>query len=400
MTTASLKRSADSHAALIAVLLVMALSLLVQHDVDTRRTLLFLTGVGLGVTLLHAAFGFTGGWRRLYLTGEGRVVRAQILLLALTSLLFFPLLGDVFPGLSVNGATGIFGVAVLVGAFMFGIGMQLAGGCGSGTLFTVGGGNVGMLIVLIFFILGSFVATAHVGWWWALPNIGKPTLIAKLGWLPALLLQMVVFALLYAIVRHYERKRRGRVATLQEKEDNRPVLDRLIFGNWPLWWAVVGIAVLNLVTLLLSGHPWTITFAFGLWGAKIFTALGGDVSNWDYWSGGYAARALASSVLADETSLMDFGIILGAMLAAALAGKYAPDRHIDRKRIMLAIAGGFLMGYGARLAFGCNIGGMMAGIVSGSLHGWLWLLAGFTGSLFGLRMRAWLGVDRPRGKQA
>jgi uncharacterized membrane protein YedE/YeeE len=29
---------------------------------------------------------------------------------------------------------------MVFGAFLFGIGMQLAGGCASGTLFTVGGG--------------------------------------------------------------------------------------------------------------------------------------------------------------------------------------------------------------------------------------------------------------------
>ena len=400
MSSVSLSRPADSHVATVAVLAILAISLLVENDVGNRHALLFLTGVGLGIVLLHAAFGFTGGWRRLYLSGESRVVRAQILLIALTSLLFFPLLGGVVPGLGVNSASGLFGVTVLVGAFLFGIGMQLAGGCGSGTLFTVGGGNVGMLLALIFFIVGSFVATAHVGWWYSLPNVGKPSLIQWLGWLPALLLQLFVFAVLYLVAGYYERRRRGSVAALRQRELERPVLDRLIFGNWPLWWAVVGIALLNLVTLLLSGHPWTITFAFGLWGAKIFTALGGDVSGWEYWSSGYAARALESSVLADETSLMDFGIILGAMLAAALAGRYAPEKHLDGRRVLLAISGGFLMGYGARLAFGCNIGGMMAGIVSGSLHGWLWLLAGFTGSLLGLRLRAWLGVDRPREKQA
>ena len=30
------------------------------------------------------------------------------------------------------------------------------------------------------------------------------------------------------------------------------------------------------------------------------------------------------------------------------------------------------MGYGARIAFGCNIGAYFGGIASFSLHGWLW----------------------------
>jgi uncharacterized membrane protein YedE/YeeE len=175
-------------------------------------------------------------------------------------------------------------------------------------------------------------------------------------------------------------------------------VERLIFGPWPLWWGVVGLAALNLLTLLIAGHPWTITFAFALWGAKIWNALGGDVASWSFWSSGYQAQALQQSVLADTTSLMDFGVILGAVLAAALAGRFAPDAKWKRFDVLTAVAGGLLMGYGARLAFGCNIGGMLAGIVSGSLHGWLWLLAGFAGAVVGVRLRILLKLDPPVGK--
>ncbi|WP_155718035.1 YeeE/YedE thiosulfate transporter family protein, partial [Pseudomonas fluorescens] len=62
------------------------------------------------------------------------------------------------------------GVSVVFGAFIFGIGMQLGGGCASGTLFTVGGGNARMLVTLLFFICGSLIATHHVDWWFALPS--------------------------------------------------------------------------------------------------------------------------------------------------------------------------------------------------------------------------------------
>jgi hypothetical protein len=160
---------------------------------------------------------------------------------------------------------------------------------------------------------------------------------------------------------------------------------------------VLGLALFSLLTLLVAGHPWSITFAFGLWGAKLWTALGGDLSSWVYWSGGYPARALESSVLADVTSVMDFGIILGALLAAALAGSFAPAKKIRWNLIAASVLGGLLLGYGARLAFGCNIGGMFAGLASGSLHGWLWLVAGFGGSIAGVYLRIFIGMDKPPG---
>ena len=103
------------------------------------------------------------------------------------------------------------------------------------------------------------------------------------------------------------------------------------------------------------------------------------------------------SVLADATSVMDFGILLGALLAAGLSGSFAPADRVRGLDVLTAVVGGLLLGYGARLAFGCNIGGLLAGIASGSVHGWLWLVAGFAGTMLGVRLRILLGVDPPVG---
>ncbi len=387
----------DRPVALLSVLGLLALSLFLQHEFALRQAVLFLIGIGLGVTLLHAAFGFTGGWRNLIRERQGAGVRAQLLLLALTSLLFFPLLGGVLPGLKVAAALGPVGISVLAGAFLFGVGMQLGGGCGSGTLFTVGGGHVRMLITLSFFIVGATLGSAHLHWWTALPSLGAVSLIRSFGWLPALVLQLLVLAGLYAWVRRLEQRRHGVVQPLRGQPRGAALSERLVAGPWPLWWGVIALALLNLATLLVAGHPWTITFAFGLWGAKLWAAVGGDPSAWPYWNAGYPAEALAHSVLADTTSLMNFGIILGAVLASALAGRFAPEATLRRRDWLTAVAGGLLLGYGARLAFGCNIGALLAGIASGSVHGWLWLLSGFAGGIVGVRLRTTLGMDRPEG---
>jgi uncharacterized membrane protein YedE/YeeE len=386
---------ADARVVLLTVLGLLGISLFLQHEFATRHTLLFLIGAGLGITLFHASFGFTGGWRQFVRHQRSAPVRAQLLLLALTSLLFFPFIGKAFPQFDVIAALAPFGVSVLVGAFLFGTGMQLGGGCGSGTLYTVGGGHVRMLITLGFFIIGTVIGTIHLPWWLTLPSLGEVSLIKSLGWVPALALQVLVLGGLYLMVAGLERRRHGNLQGLGVQDAHQTDGDRLIFGPWALWWGIIGLAGFNLMTLLLAGHPWSITFAFGLWGAKIWSALGGDVSAWSYWSSGYPAVALSRSVLADTISLMDFGVILGAVLAAALAGRFAPPGKLKWNEVFTAMLGGLLLGYGARLAFGCNIGGMLAGIASGSLHGWLWLLAGFTGSVFGVYLRMFFHMDPP-----
>jgi uncharacterized membrane protein YedE/YeeE len=153
------------------------------------------------------------------------------------------------------------------------------------------------------------------------------------------------------------------------------------------------LAALNVVTLLLAGHPWSITYGFGLWGAKIAAGLGVPVADWEFWTWPEQAQALDSTVLADITSVMDFGILLGAAVAAGLAGKFAPKAALPFRSALAAAIGGLLMGYGARLSFGCNIGALFSGIASGSLHGWLWFAAAFAGSWVGIYARPLFGLD-------
>src|SRR5690606_36680132 len=98
-------------------------------------------------------------------------------LLIIASLLFFPIVGGAFDFLRVSAASGAVSVAVFCGAFLFGIGMQLGGGCGSGTLRALGQGKSEMPVTLLFFIVGSTIGSIHRGWWLELPNIGTVSLI-------------------------------------------------------------------------------------------------------------------------------------------------------------------------------------------------------------------------------
>jgi hypothetical protein len=90
---------------------------------------------------------------------------------------------------------------------------------------------------------------------------------------------------------------------------------------------------------------------------------------------------------------MDVGIVLGAMAAAGLAGRFAPGWRVSARSAAAAVIGGLLLGYGARIAYGCNIGAYFSGIASGSVHGWLWLVAAFVGTFAGVRLRPWFGLS-------
>jgi uncharacterized protein len=317
-------------------------------------------------------------------------------MLALAVLLFFPALGagSLF-GQPVVGLVAPVGVSVVFGAFIFGIGMQLGGGCASGTLFTVGGGNARMLVTLLFFICGSLIATHHVDWWFALPALPAVSIVKSFGVVPALILNLAVFALIAAVTVRLEKRRHGQLeaGAISEHLGVR----RFLRGPWPLVWGAVGLALLNYATLALAGRPWGITSAFALWGAKVASGLGVDVASWAFWQMPGNAKALAAPVWEDITSVMDIGIVLGALLAAGLAGRFAPSLKIPTRSLVAAVIGGLLLGYGSRLAYGCNIGAYFSGIASGSLHGWVWLVAAFIGNGVGVRLRPFFFAgERPQ----
>ena len=383
-------------APLIAFLLLVVGALFLQSAVGGRQVLLLIVGAALGLTLYHAAFGFTSAWRVFINERRGAGLRAQMVMLAVAVLLFFPALGaGTLFGMPVTGLVAPAGVSVVFGAFIFGIGMQMGGGCASGTLFTVGGGNARMLVTLLFFIIGSLIATHHVDWWFSLPSFPATSIVKSFGVVPALLMSLALFAIIAFVTVKLEKRRHGDLEAAVSSEH--VGLRRFLRGPWPLVWGAVGLAMLNYATLALAGRPWGITSAFALWGAKVAGNLGVDVGSWPFWQMPANAKALAAPVWEDITTVMDIGIMLGAALAAGLAGRFAPSLKIPTRSLIAAVIGGLLLGYGSRLAYGCNIGAYFSGIASGSLHGWLWLVAAFAGNAVGVRIRPFFfeGERRP-----
>lgn len=375
-------------AALIGVLVVAA------GRFGGDRASLAALGVALGFVLYQGAFGFASAYRDAILRRDMSRVLAQVPMLAVAIVLFAPVLaaGSVF-GHPVTGAIAPVSVSMAFGAVLFGVGMQLGGGCASGTLYTVGGGNVRMLIVLVFFCLGGFWGSLDLHRWQQLPGLGPVSLGRDLGWAEAVVLQLLVLAAVFVLLRRGGNGRGrqhllgGPVRSLTEAMTTwRP----FAVGPWPLALTAVTLALLNWLTLLVAGHPWSITWGLTLWAAKLAVAFGWDPAASPFWASGFPAAALARPILADTVSVMNLGVIAGASLAAALAGRLTLRPHlplIPLAAIVAAVFGGRLMGYGARLSYGCNIGAFFSGIASGSLHGWVWIVCAVAGTVLGIRLR-------------
>ena len=387
---ASVSTSRQDRAAFAVAALLLAGLLVVAHQASIRLAALWLVGGALGFALYHAAFGFTGAYRAFFATGSSASVRAQMLMLAVAVVIFFPAIdaGSLF-GQPVRGFVFPAGVEVALGAFLFGIGMQLGGGCASGTLYTAGGGDTRMVVTLVFFVTGMTLGAWDVERWADLPSLPPISLPDSLGLWPALGLNLAVFALIAWAAAARERRFTGAVEPIFRREGR-----AFLTGPWPFAWAALALALLNAATLAIAGRPWGITQAFAAWGARAAEATGlADPVWWVYWEDPTRLDLLHRPLVQDATTLMNVGLMLGAALAATLAGRFAANWRIGWGPLLAAILGGLMLGYGARMAFGCNISAFFSGVASGSLHGWLWIVAALPGNWLGLYLRPIFSLD-------
>ena len=335
-------------------------------SVSARQALLLLVGVGLGATLAAARFGFTTGWRGLVEKRDPSGVYGQILLLGLLALLSMPIVAHYA---ETTAALGPLSVSLLVGAFVFGLCMQVADGCGSGTLYKAGLGVPLNMAILPMFVLGSFAGSAQLNDWLALGELPAVGLVSRWGAGGAL---AATLAGLLA------------VTWLIGRWSGQPFNPRRIPRRW--LWGALALAIFAALNLLIAGQPWGIVYGFGLWGAKAATALGVfDPAANAFWSDPGHAERLRETLLLDVTSITNIGILAGALWVAA--GRQQTAKPLSGTQWLIGLVAGFLLGYSSRLAFGCNVGAMVSGISTGSVHGWVWVPLAFAGTLVGVRVR-------------
>ena len=155
----------------------LASAVWLQPQGQWRFAALVLVGAGIGAVLLRTSFGFAGAFRALVQQRDASGFRAHAAMLALATVLMLPLLaqGSVF-GQPMHGEATPVGIGFAVGALLFGAGMQVGGGCASGTLFALGGGNGKLIGTVIGFVAGSALGAWSMGFWWSLPALPAATL--------------------------------------------------------------------------------------------------------------------------------------------------------------------------------------------------------------------------------
>ena len=349
----------------IRTLLITGLLLTLAVSAGVRFSLLLALGLLIGFSLERFGFGFAGPWRRLIRERNAQGFVAQLVAIGLTAVAIQPIIAFA-PG-TLIGAIAPVSLTMVAAAFVFGLSMQMILGCGSGTLVNAGSGNAIALTALPLFCIGSFLGTLLV-----------PFAIEATPHIPISLTESFgvgggVTVTLFGLVGV------GFLASWYSAGS---------LWNKKLLIAGVILSALAILHVLVAGQPWGVVYGLGLWVAKAAQGLGWDAASAQFWIHPINAQALQSSILTDTTSLTSLGLIGGAALAAWRDSSDQPFKQsIAAWYFAVAALFGLLLGISSRLAFGCNVGALFSGIASGSLHGWLWLIAGFAGSIVGVKWR-------------
>ncbi|SMS15169.1 YeeE/YedE family protein [Levilactobacillus zymae] len=381
---------------------------------------MFLTaGLIIGYSLTRSRFGFAGGVKRTFYRGESSLAVALILLFTITAIVNIGIQWaaaskGALPAWEVTNATQsvipgtqnvrIGNLSVIIGAFIFGMGMIMAGGCASGTLSDFGEGEGHAWIALPFFVL--FAAPGqYLGY--QLDN----TAIGKIGinaWLPeylgfggAIAATLVIMLLLYVITKRYENRKKQRGAYLDAKGDwldfEKPLQDdgqpvnffswrtyhKFFVERWTFITGAVGIAIGAIFVLTTTGKAWGVTTAFVTLDQKFFGLFGLNFTSPAF---DETAEAMKGSLLADGGTVRNIGLVLGAGVAFLMAGRFKMKFKMNFRDFSGFAVGGALMGLGSRMARGCNIGALYSGITNFSVHGYIFMIFLILGAAFAIKL--------------
>ncbi len=337
--------------------------------VGLRYGLLLAVGMGFGLVLEGMRFGFAGPWRAMIVDRNPSGILAQLLAIALVAIVAIPILE--LRGDELTSAAAPIGYAMVGAAFCFGVAMQIILSCGSGTLVNAGSGNLIALIALPLFAIGSFAGSQHLHWWTGLGALP----VYEWGGFSGLVLTLAGLAAVAMLVLYVSPKR------------HRQIPRRYLVAACLL----AGLAILNIV---IAGQPWGVVYGLGLWVAKGAVVTGVDLSTSTFWSVPSSVERLQESLFTDYTSLTNIGILVGAFAVVCWrqGGLSQTLPRLTWQAWAVAAITGFVLGYTARLAFGCNVGAFFSGISTGSAHGWVWFGAAFLGACIGVRIRPAVGL--------
>lgn len=349
-----------------------------------------LLGIGLvaGFLMHRSDFCLAGAFRDVFLFRSYKRIRPLVLLVSLSALLFevCRFIGVMpthpFPWFAPPAGVNIFG------GMVFGLGMVMAGGCVVGVLYKMGSGSLMAFIAFLGLLAGSALYAEIHTWWISLAELTNfsteaitlPQWLSVSPTIPTLVLIMIGFFFCW-----------------RWQQDGLWVNRNVAEGFIPLWLTGIGLAVLGVLTVLLSGVPMGVTTSYAKAAAVLESwFVPGHVNSLSYFSSMPIHYALPIDgvlrsggagphfdVVAMVQVPLILGIVSGAWLSAHLLGEFRVTWKVPSSQVVMVFSGGIIMALGSRLAPGCNVWHLWGGLPILTMQSLLFIV--------GLVPGAWLG---------
>lgn len=377
-----------------------------------------LVGIGFGYALTRAFMGFAGSVNRPYRTGSSKLMRILMWMFlgtAAVSVAFLYGVDATTYDLWVNPIN--FGL--ILGGLFFGFGMTFSSCCASGVLTDLVTGLPRAIITLLFFAFGVFIGfpvQKTASWvtdsWFS--SVTGEQLSGGVyfpdwfmwdgmsGYLGSIILTAILAAIVIYLSRKYEDKQKAKgtftgVGSEIEQdsivESEKPfkllsseTYEQVFIRPWKMRTGAIVITVVFSVLMGATKAGWGASTIYGFWFGKVLMVFGvssESLASFTHFSTGF----FETSIFANPVSVQNIGIVLGTLITLLLAGTFKvtflSEIKIKPKEILLFAMGGLFMGFGTRLANGCNVGALYTPIANFSLSGWIFLVFLVAGGIIG-----------------
>ena len=332
-----------------------------------------LVGVLFGFALQRGRFCMNSAFRDIILGRDFTLFKALSVAI-LVEMIGFSILA--FTGTVTLAPKPLMWGANIVGGLIFGFGMVLAGGCASGITYRTGEGMMGALMAVLGFGLSGMMAATGVlnPILKSLQNTkimtadDKPLTLANMVGVDLKVAMLVLAILIIVIWAALALRNKSAEKSYGEKAKS---LGEAVFKKGWKWFptgivvGLIGMLAFPLSAAAGRNYPLGIT---GGW-VNVFQSL-------IKWQAVVEEKVKVTGLSWEGAEVL--GIVLGALVAALIAGEFA-IRAPEPKILLQTFVGGLLMGFGAMISGGCNIGHILSGVPQlsiGSIVGGLSIIAG------------------------
>ncbi|MBQ6904320.1 MAG: YeeE/YedE family protein [Lachnospiraceae bacterium] len=390
----------------------------------------FLIGIGFGYVLSRAFSGFAGSVNRACRTGSTQLMRTLCFMFFITSIIVagFAFRDENFAQLDlwINPVN----LGLCIGAAVFGFGMSISSCCASGVMQDVACASPRAIITLIFFGIGVFVGFplqysqawieksvitsergAQKGGGFFFPDLFKWD--GFKGFLGAIVLTGILCLIVYKVCMWYETRQKasGRYTGVgtealqaspyeydisKVKFFSRDTYYHFFVKPFTLKEGAVGLTILFTILLAAFKTEWGASTPYGMWVARVLINFGVSPEKIAIFTNTTMGGAFETPFLEQAVSMQDIGILFGAVIYMLLAGDWIAtvkeSLSITGKEALMYVIGGFTMGFGTRMAQGCNAGALYSPIAAFSLSGWVFLPFMVLGGILGNRVYKKTGI--------